>query len=199
MINTGIHLEGEARNWLVKGHDKYGNEVTPIDIPQSLIGAGGFRSDVRDMLQFLAVNIEEPDTELKKILHTMYKPQGEVIPGQMSIGIGWLIRHVGASRIVWHNGYTGYFHSFIGFDPDRKTGVVILANSDHDPDDIGFHLLNTDLSGIEHIVFSQSRGCTGYLYPGRWGKCNGSDSLSGRIGIIRVKDQIRAYFFSILI
>jgi serine-type D-Ala-D-Ala carboxypeptidase/endopeptidase len=152
MINTGIHLEGEARNWLVKGHDKYGNEVTPIDIPPSLIGAGGFRSDVRDMLQFLAVNIEEPDPDLKKILHTMHEPQGEVFPGQMSVGIGWLIRDAGESRIVWHNGYTGYFHSFIGFDPDRKVGVVILANSDHDPDDIGFHLLNPELPLVEAPV-----------------------------------------------
>ncbi len=149
MSKTRAHLEGEAREWVVKGHDKNGNEVTPIDIPPSLIGAGGLRSDVRDMLQFLAVNIEEPDTGLKKILHTIHEPQSEVIPGQMSVGIGWLIRHAGESRIIWHNGYTGYFHSFIGFDPDRQVGVVILANSDHDPDDIGFHLLNPDLPLVE--------------------------------------------------
>jgi len=149
MTNTGIKPEGEAREWIVKGHDADGVEVTPIDIPPSLIGAGGFRSDVRDMLQFLAVNIEEPDSELRKILHTMHEPQGEVVPGQMSVGIGWLIRYAGDSRIIWHNGATGYFHSFIGFDPDRKVGVVILANSAHNPDDIGFHLLNPELPLVE--------------------------------------------------
>ncbi len=40
MTNTGIKLEGEAREWIVKGHDVNGVEVTPIDIPPSLIGAG---------------------------------------------------------------------------------------------------------------------------------------------------------------
>jgi hypothetical protein len=46
---------------------------------------------------------------------------------------------------VWHNGGTGGFHSFCGFDPVSRTGVVVLANSTEDIDDIGFHLLDASL------------------------------------------------------
>ena len=31
-------------------------------------------------------------------------------------------------NIFWHNGGTGGYVSFIGFDPEHQTGVVILSN-----------------------------------------------------------------------
>ena len=43
--------------------------------------------------------------------------------------------------MVWHNGGTGGYHSFIGFDPKARRGVVVLSNSANDIDDIGRHLL----------------------------------------------------------
>jgi len=44
--------------------------------------------------------------------------------------------------LVWHNGQTGGYHSFIGFDWPNGRGVVILANSSKNIDDIGLHLLD---------------------------------------------------------
>jgi D-alanyl-D-alanine-carboxypeptidase/D-alanyl-D-alanine-endopeptidase len=43
---------------------------------------------------------------------------------------------------VWHNGATGGFHAFCGFDPKTKTGVVVLVNSTDDIDALGLHLLD---------------------------------------------------------
>jgi hypothetical protein len=40
---------------------------------------------------------------------------------------------------VDHDGY----HSFIGFDQKNRRGVVVLSNSAHFIDDIGFHLLES--------------------------------------------------------
>jgi hypothetical protein len=66
-------------------------------------------------------------------------------PG-MSIGLNWLIAHAGADTIVWHNGGTGGYRSFVGLVPSRKAGVVVLTNSGGEgADDIGMHLLNPDL------------------------------------------------------
>jgi hypothetical protein len=62
----------------------------------------------------------------------------------MAIGLGWHIRKSDGGRIVWHNGGTGGFHSFCGFDPATKTGVVVLANGSGSIDDIGFHLLDPE-------------------------------------------------------
>jgi CubicO group peptidase (beta-lactamase class C family) len=43
---------------------------------------------------------------------------------------------------LWHNGGTGGFASFLGFDPAEKTGIVLLANSDRQPDGTGFKILD---------------------------------------------------------
>ena len=66
--------------------------------------------------------------------------------GNMGIGLNWLISHAGPDTIVWHNGGTGGYRTFIGFEPSRKTGVVVMANSAGEgADDVGFHILNSGL------------------------------------------------------
>jgi serine-type D-Ala-D-Ala carboxypeptidase/endopeptidase len=46
--------------------------------------------------------------------------------------------------IIWHNGGTGGYRSFLGFTSDRKRGVVVLTNTFADPDDLGFATLDAD-------------------------------------------------------
>ena len=62
----------------------------------------------------------------------------------MHIGLGWIVRQGHGRTIHWHNGGTGGYHSFAGFDKERKKGVVVLSNSSNDIDDIGFHLLEPE-------------------------------------------------------
>jgi hypothetical protein len=47
-------------------------------------------------------------------------------------------------EIVGHNGATGGFRSFVGYDPKERIGVVVLSNAStlSGVDDIGLHLLN---------------------------------------------------------
>jgi serine-type D-Ala-D-Ala carboxypeptidase/endopeptidase len=49
-------------------------------------------------------------------------------------------------EIIWHNGGTGGFRSFIGFERKTGMGVVVLSNAEtpEGVDDIGQHLLNAD-------------------------------------------------------
>jgi len=63
--------------------------------------------------------------------------------GVMRIGLGWHIRQApDGRRIVWHNGGTGGYHSWAGYDPTRRVGVVVLTNSTENIDDIGLKLLD---------------------------------------------------------
>jgi len=56
----------------------------------------------------------------------------------------WLVNQRFPDRpLVWHNGGTGGFHSFIGLDETRRRAVVVLTNATQSIDDIGFHLLDS--------------------------------------------------------
>jgi serine-type D-Ala-D-Ala carboxypeptidase/endopeptidase len=64
------------------------------------------------------------------------------------VGLGWQIREpVERLTIHWHNGGTGGYVSFIGFDKNNKVGVVVLSNhgdawsGDSFVDKIGLKLL----------------------------------------------------------
>ena len=60
----------------------------------------------------------------------------------MDIGLGWHINKTYSPPIIWHNGGTGGYRSFIGFDDVRRRGVVVLSNTANSVDDIGLHLLD---------------------------------------------------------
>ncbi len=140
MSMTGITLEGEMRDWMAKGHDQQGNVVPLWDLP-TLAGAGALRSDVGDMLTFLAANIGPPESQFERAMRNSHEVR-ESLSAQMDIGLNWHVRNVGDEKIVWHNGGTAGFRTFIGFDPDKGVGAVVLTNSGHGADDIGFHLIN---------------------------------------------------------
>ena len=43
--------------------------------------------------------------------------------------------------MLWHNGATGGYRSFIGFVPETGTGVAVLCNSAIDVDDVAVRIL----------------------------------------------------------
>lgn len=60
------------------------------------------------------------------------------------MGLGWGIMKSGNNELIWHNGTTGGYQSFIGFLPKMNVGIVVLSNARTDVgiDDIAQHLLN---------------------------------------------------------
>lgn len=143
MSMTGITLDAEMLQWMVAGHDQQGERVPLWDLP-TLAGAGALRSNIRDMLAFLAANIGPPTSQLERSMHTSHQVR-ESVGLTRSVGLGWLVRSVGEQRIVWHNGGTAGFRTIIAFDPDAQVGVIVLTNSAHGADDIAFHLINPEL------------------------------------------------------
>ena len=104
---------------------------------QSVItGAGGIVSNAEDMMKYLIaqLNAASPLANAFTLAH-----QPRAAAGKMKIGYGW---HIKDENIVWHNGGTGGFRSFAGFDKSKNKAVVILTNSTTGADDLGFHLLN---------------------------------------------------------
>lgn len=144
MKSTGISISADMKTRFAVGHDATMKPVAYWDLP-TLAGAGALRSTVNDMLTFLAANLGYVKTPLTPAMTAMLavrRPTG--IPG-LEIGLGWHILTRDDHEIVWHNGGTGGFRSFIAFERKSGAGVVVLSNAETPAgvDDIGQHLLNT--------------------------------------------------------
>lgn len=142
MEMTGIALTPEMVRLMADGHDA-GGDVVPLWDITTLAGAGGLRSNVDDMLVFLAANVGEPTGDLERAMREAHEPRADMGGGR--IGLNWITQTTGRQRTVWHNGGTAGFRTFAGFDPDAQVGVVVLTNSGIGADDVGFHLLNPEI------------------------------------------------------
>ena len=141
MIDTSISLTPSTRKRLAHGHDAALEPVPGWDIP-ALAGAGALRSSANDLLTFLEANLGIRESPLRAAMEATHRSQRPFGPGGMEIGLGWLIRSEHEREIHWHNGGTGGYASFIGFDRNAGVGVVVLSNTARAVDDLGFHLLD---------------------------------------------------------
>ncbi|HKW17467.1 MAG TPA: serine hydrolase [Terriglobales bacterium] len=145
MNDTRITLSPQERARFATGYDASLNAVSAWDLP-TLAGAGALRSTANDLLTFVAANlgyVKSPLAPAMAEMLTVRRPTG--MPN-LEIALGWHILTRDGREIIWHNGGTGGFRSFIGFDLKTRTGVVALSNAETmaGVDDIGQHLLNTN-------------------------------------------------------
>jgi CubicO group peptidase (beta-lactamase class C family) len=143
MKDSVITLSPALTARLAAGHDEKLKTVPGWNLP-TLAGAGALRSTANDMLTFLAANLGYTKTPLAPAMAAMLdvrKPTGN--PG-MEVALGWHIFTRDPDMVVWHNGGTGGFRSFVGYRPKTRVGVVVLSNAETNQgvDDIGVHLLN---------------------------------------------------------
>ena len=141
MGDTAIELSPAVRKRLATGHDLSLEPVPNWDLP-ALAGAGALRSTVNDLLAFLEANLGLRESRLDAALRATHASRRAFEPPSMDIGLGWLIRTEHGREIRWHNGGTGGYRSFAGFDSAAGVGVVVLANAAREVTDLGFHLLD---------------------------------------------------------
>ena len=140
MTSSGIKLTPQMQARLAPGHDQSLKPVPNWDLP-TLAGAGAIRSSVNDMLKFIAANMGLQKSPLLTAMQKAHQSRHDTGTADLEIGLNWHILKKFDSVLVWHNGGTGGYHSFVGFDPKQRRGVVVLSNSSNDIDDIGRHLL----------------------------------------------------------
>ncbi len=143
MPSTRVTLSPEMKARLATGHNSTLKAVPNWDIP-TLPGAGALRSSANDLLTFLAANLGYVKTPLAAAMAaevSIRRPTG--VPN-MEIAYAWHVLTKDGNSIIWHNGGTGGYRTFMGYDPKRRAGVVVLSNisTAEGPDDIGRHLLD---------------------------------------------------------
>ena len=90
--------------------------------------AGAFRSTAKDLLMFSQANLRESDPQRAAILVRSQERYFDT-SDTLSIGLAWHIWTLRNGQTVhWHNGGTGGYISFIGFDQAKQAGIVILSN-----------------------------------------------------------------------
>jgi CubicO group peptidase (beta-lactamase class C family) len=126
MKETCIKLPEGLRSRLARGHDRHGKPAANWDIPV-LAGAGALRSTADDLLKFLRANVGPSDSPLSPAIRATHRPRHDIGKSNGKIALGWHVRPDG--DILWHNGETGGYHSYVAFRPDRTIAVVLLSNS----------------------------------------------------------------------
>jgi serine-type D-Ala-D-Ala carboxypeptidase/endopeptidase len=142
MANTAIELTTEMKSRLATAHNEMREEDRNWDF-LSLAGAGALRSTVGDMVKFVEANMGKAPSSLSDAMGMQSETRFATDTPNMSIAIGWHKLAGKGREIIWHNGQTGGYHAFIGFDRKRNVGVVVLANTAADVDDIGMHILDS--------------------------------------------------------
>ncbi|MDB5692802.1 MAG: serine hydrolase [Alphaproteobacteria bacterium] len=153
MKDTMVGLSPDQKARLAQPHDEYMRPTPPWDFGP-LPGAGGLRSDVDDLLTLLGAALGRVRGPLAEDLAAMRVPRADIFPPTVRIGIVLNLMKTPIGEIVSHTGATEGSRTFLGFDPARRRGVVVLVNGAPDPasDDIGLYLLTgTPLMPLQPI------------------------------------------------
>ena len=141
MKDTGIHLLESHKDRMASGHSYFGGKIRHWVAP-ALEGAAGLYSTTNDMMKFLDVNLDSINTaissELKYCHSTRFVPKLSYFMKHMMLpyvgvefdemALGWWISKRDNREILFHDGGTSGFSSFIGFEPAKQKGIVVLAN-----------------------------------------------------------------------
>ena len=135
MSDTTITLGGLAERFAT-AHDEKLKPTGPWDFT-GLAGAGAIRSTARDMLKYAAANLGLVKTSLSAAMALTHEPRRVFEKMGMALGLGWHLFQRRGAVIVWHNGGTGGFQSYLGLCPKTGTGIVVLSNSSAEIPELG--------------------------------------------------------------
>lgn len=147
MTSTAVTLTDPLRRRLATGHNAGRQPVLNWDLP-ALAGAGALRSTATDMLAFLSAYLGYTPSPLSQAMAATLAVRRPTGSPTMEIALGWhVFKTPGGKELVWHNGGTGGYRSFVGFDRASRIGVVALSNvsTQTGVDDIGRHILDRSL------------------------------------------------------
>lgn len=96
------------------------------------LAAGGLTSTISDMMQYVKLQMSgdipylSHGHEIVAQVNATTKQNEKMNIRMDDVGIGWMIDS--KNNIIWHNGGTSNFNSYVAFDKEKKVGLVILSN-----------------------------------------------------------------------
>jgi beta-lactamase class C len=164
MASGSVSMAGlqASRSW-AKPHSVGKRPLPIVDTYYKVPGAGGINSNIKDMALWMEAQMGEmPDVIDGKVLDTIHAPY-VVTPtergrlrkflerlGTAWYGYGWRSYDYAGHHIIGHRGGINGYRSLILFDPEKKSGVVALWNSNtSQPGGLEFEVMDM----IYHLPF----------------------------------------------
>lgn len=125
---------GMTSSYISDGKGDLGNYWDWND-DDAFLSAGAVLSTIEDMLLYARLQLEEEgfikDAHQKLMDVEASSRQYRAMDINIdAMAMGWILDE--KNGIIWHNGGTDHYNSYLGFDPESKSAVVILSNLDGD-------------------------------------------------------------------
>ncbi|HSY19193.1 MAG TPA: serine hydrolase [Candidatus Acidoferrales bacterium] len=169
MNDTRAVLTPELKARLAAGHDASGKRMANYDFQfQAMVGCGGLRSTVNDLLKYVSAQIGLTSSSLTPLMQKTHEIRHRNSPDYGDTGMDWMDRgeiYPTNMQLLGHGGGAGSgYHTFIGFDKKQRRGVVVLCNQlgGISSETVGWFLLE-GVNLTQQITDSLSSGKNGEL------------------------------------
>ncbi|MEM1319694.1 MAG: serine hydrolase [Bacteroidota bacterium] len=147
MPQTRAELNREQKVHLAPGHTAKGKPACCWSF-DALEPAVGLKSSTADLLSFLVANLNTKDPYWSPIFEQTHQPylgmRRQKLGKPTWAGYGWLSSTLSKESnlpVVWMNGGTRGYSSFMGLQKDKQVAVVVLSNSANSVDEMSFKIL----------------------------------------------------------
>jgi CubicO group peptidase (beta-lactamase class C family) len=139
MNDTRVSIREKDSSLFAQGYDEQGVYNGPWNLSAAFAGAGAIRSTAGDLLKYAEANSGTATGSLGKAIQLTHDTTFS--SGQVTIGLGWHYIRSGAEKVLFHNGGTGGYRSYLAIDTQKKIAVVLLSNCAIGPDEEGNALM----------------------------------------------------------
>ncbi|HEY6976594.1 MAG TPA: serine hydrolase domain-containing protein [Chitinophagaceae bacterium] len=134
MNDTKEFLRTDDSARFAKGYNEDGIYNSQWDF-KALAAAGAIRSTVADLLKYANANLGVAPQKLNaaiQLTHNITFAEGET-----KVGLAWHYIKPGSDEVIFHNGGTGGYHSYLAINRGKKFAVVILSNCTRGTENVG--------------------------------------------------------------
>lgn len=112
---------------LAQGHLSNAMTAVPWDFPPDMAGVGGVRATLPDMLRYLEGQLGTRESAITPALARTQEVVASVSGHRM--GMNWNLSTRNGHTVAAHEGGTGGYSSYAGFDRTAKRAVVLLSDT----------------------------------------------------------------------
>lgn len=140
MKHTTQTLSDSDKNLFLPGYNRNGEQVPAWEF-KALAGAGALRSNTKDLLLYAKYNMSIPK-DLKEQRALKISQTETYQKDKQRVALNWFLQNRGNGYVLFHDGQTGGYKSFLAINQRTKNAVVLLSNNEASHDEEGINLLN---------------------------------------------------------